>query len=49
VPAKSCSALAVRYTREIIQMSMAEIFGMRDGKIADRRAWVIPLQDNDFR
>ena len=27
----------------------AEVFVMRDGKIAERRAWVIPLAENDFR
>jgi hypothetical protein len=30
-------------------MSMAEVFVLRDGRIAERRAWVIPLQENDFR
>ena len=32
-----------------MRMSMAEVFVMRDGKIAERRAWVIPLQENDYR
>lgn len=32
-----------------MRMSMAELFGMRDGKIAERRAWVIPLVENEFR
>lgn len=32
-----------------MRMSMAEVFVMRDGKIAERRAWVIPLNENDFR
>jgi len=32
-----------------MRMSMAEVFVMRDGKIAERRAWVIPLAENDFR
>jgi ketosteroid isomerase-like protein len=31
-----------------MRMSMAEVFVMRDGKIAERRAWVIPLQRNDY-
>ena len=31
-----------------MRMSMAEVFVMRDGKIAERRAWVIPLQQNDY-
>ena len=30
-------------------MSMAEVFVMRDGQIAERRAWVIDLKENDFR
>jgi hypothetical protein len=28
---------------------MAEVFVMRDGKIAERRAWVTVLQENDYR
>lgn len=32
-----------------MRMSMAEVFVMRDGKIAERRAWVIVLQENDYR
>src|ERR687891_2226245 len=32
-----------------VHMSMAEGFVMRDGKIAERRAWVIPLEKNDYR
>jgi ketosteroid isomerase-like protein len=32
-----------------MRMSMAEVFVMRDGKIAERRAWVIELRENDFR
>ena len=31
------------------RLSMAEVFVMRDGLIAERRAWVIPLQENDHR
>jgi hypothetical protein len=30
-------------------MSMAEVFVMRGGLIAERRAWVIPLTENAFR
>ena len=26
-------------------LSMAEVFVMRDGRIAERRAWVVPLDD----
>lgn len=32
-----------------MRLSMAEVFVMRDGKIAERRAWVIPLHENDHR
>jgi ketosteroid isomerase-like protein len=32
-----------------IRMSMAEVFVMRDGKIAERRAWVIVLRENSYR
>ena len=32
-----------------MRMSMAEVFVMRDGKIAERRAWVIVLKENDYR
>ncbi|HKH42172.1 MAG TPA: nuclear transport factor 2 family protein [Solirubrobacterales bacterium] len=31
------------------RMSMAEVFVMREGKIAERRAWVIELKENDYR
>ena len=32
-----------------VHMSMAEVFVMRDGKIAERRAWVIELKECDYR
>lgn len=32
-----------------MRMFMAEVFVMRGGKIAERRAWVIPLRENDYR
>lgn len=32
-----------------MRMSMAEMFIMRDGKIAERRAWVFALNENAFR
>ncbi len=32
-----------------MRMSMAEVFVMRDAKIAERRAWVIELKENDYR
>ena len=38
-----------RDSGEVMRMSMAEVFVMRDGLIAERRAWVIELTDNDFR
>jgi ketosteroid isomerase-like protein len=38
-----------RDTGEVMRMSMAEVFVMRDGKIAERRAWVIPLTENAYR
>ncbi len=31
------------------RMSMAEVFVMRDGKIAERRAWVVVLEENEYR
>jgi ketosteroid isomerase-like protein len=40
---------ATRDTGEVMRMSMAEVFLLRDGKIAERRAWVIPLTENDYR
>ena len=32
-----------------MSLSMAEVFVLRDGKIAERRAWVIVLKENDYR
>jgi ketosteroid isomerase-like protein len=40
---------ATRDTGEVLRMSMAEVFVMRDGLIAERRAWVIPLMEDDHR
>lgn len=34
--------VATRAAGGEMRMSMAEVFVMRDGKIAERRAWVIP-------
>jgi hypothetical protein len=31
------------------KLSMAEVLVMRDGLIAERRAWVVPLTENDYR
>ena len=39
----------VRDTGDVLRMSMAEVFVMRDGRIAERRAWVIELNENDYR
>src|SRR3954466_11544049 len=33
----------------VLRMSMAEVFVMRDGQMAERRAWVVPLRENDYR
>ena len=38
-----------RATGGEMRMSMAEVFVMRDGRIAERRAWVIALRENDHR
>jgi ketosteroid isomerase-like protein len=38
-----------RDTGEVMRMSMAEVFVMRDGLIAERRAWVVPLTENHYR
>jgi ketosteroid isomerase-like protein len=40
---------ARRATGGEMRMSMAELFVMRDGKIVERRAWVIPLNENEYR
>ncbi len=34
---------------EQAHLAMAEVFVMRDGLICERRAFVIPLQENDYR
>jgi ketosteroid isomerase-like protein len=38
-----------RDTGEVMRLSMAEVFVMREHKIAERRAWVIELTENDYR
>ena len=40
---------AKRATGGEMRMSMAEVFVMRNAKIAERRAWVTVLQENDYR
>ncbi|MCO1659404.1 nuclear transport factor 2 family protein [Pseudonocardia humida] len=32
-----------------VRMSMAEVFVIRDGRIAERRAWVVPLTEDEHR
>jgi ketosteroid isomerase-like protein len=32
-----------------VRLSMAEVFVIRDGRIAERRAWVIPLAEDEHR
>jgi ketosteroid isomerase-like protein len=43
------SGWAPRADGDPVRMSMAEVFVIRDGKIAERRAWVIPLTENEHR
>ena len=43
------TGVVARAGDEDMRMSMAEVFVMRDGLIAERRAWVIELKENDFR
>lgn len=38
-----------RATGGTMRMSAAEVFVMRDGRIAERRAWVVELRENDHR
>jgi ketosteroid isomerase-like protein len=40
---------APQQSGEPVRMSMAEVFVIRAGKIAERRAWVIPLSENEYR
>ncbi len=46
---RSCTARCPRRAARPVRLSMAEVFVMRDGLIAERRAWVIPLTENDHR
>ena len=43
------SGTAKRIAGGEMRMSMAEVFVMRDSKIAERRAWVIVLNENNYR
>lgn len=38
-----------RTTGELARMAMGEVFVMRDGKIKERRGYVIELHHNDYR
>jgi ketosteroid isomerase-like protein len=40
---------APRADGDPVRLSMAEVFVIRDGLIAERRAWVIPLTEDDHR
>ena len=40
---------AQRATGETMRAAMGEVFVFRNGKIAERRAYVIPLEENDFK
>lgn len=43
------AGVAHRANGESMRMVMAEVFVMRDGKIAERRAFVIELTENDYK
>jgi ketosteroid isomerase-like protein len=34
---------------QVLRMAMGEVFVMRDGLIRERRAFVVPLAENDFK
>ncbi len=40
---------APRADGDPVRLSMAEVFVIRDGLIAERRAWVIPLTEDEHR
>jgi ketosteroid isomerase-like protein len=40
---------ATRPDGTIMRAAMAELFGMREGRICERRAYVIELKENDYR
>jgi uncharacterized protein len=39
----------MRRTGELMRAATGEVFVMRDGKIAERRAYVIELKENDYK
>ena len=36
-------------TGETMRAAMGEVFVLRDGKIAERRAYVVELRENDYK
>lgn len=40
---------ATRATGETMRAAMGEVFVFRDGKIAERRAYVVEVKENDWR
>lgn len=42
------NGIVQKQSGEEVRMSMAELFLMRDGKIRERRAWVISLKENEY-
>jgi ketosteroid isomerase-like protein len=40
---------ARRATGEILRAAMGEVFVFRDGRIAERRAYVVELRENDYK
>ncbi|MGP3971509.1 nuclear transport factor 2 family protein [Streptomyces sp. 6N223] len=49
VMAELTGSVAVGDENTVMRMTMAEVFRMRDSLICERRAWVIPLKENDYR
>ncbi|MFD8686003.1 nuclear transport factor 2 family protein [Streptomyces sp. NPDC059651] len=49
VMAEIAGSVAVGDENTVMRMTMGEVFRMRDGLICERRAWVIPLKENDYR
>ncbi|MFD8565456.1 nuclear transport factor 2 family protein [Streptomyces sp. NPDC059639] len=49
VMAEITGSVAVGDEDTVMRMTMGEVFRMRDGLICERRAWVVPLKENDYR
>jgi ketosteroid isomerase-like protein len=49
VMAEITGSVAVGDENTVMRMTMGEVFRMRDGLICERRVWVIPLKENDYR